>query len=115
MPAGASGFLAGRSSDMKRSSFFERRTKIVCTIGPATGSAALLSYAPQRWLELLVRWHYRYFKFTPTVFLQDRQKGHMEDSLCVQALLLQFLCASHSQWLCSLLVSAPNQMMDIPG
>jgi pyruvate kinase len=26
---------------MKRSSFFERRTKIVCTIGPATGSAAV--------------------------------------------------------------------------
>jgi pyruvate kinase len=27
---------------MKRSSFFERRTKIVCTIGPATGSAAVI-------------------------------------------------------------------------
>jgi len=27
---------------MKRSSFFERRTKIVCTIGPATASAAMI-------------------------------------------------------------------------
>lgn len=27
---------------MKRSSFFERRTKIVCTIGPASGSAAVI-------------------------------------------------------------------------
>jgi len=27
---------------MKRSRFFERRTKIVCTIGPATGSAAVI-------------------------------------------------------------------------
>jgi len=27
---------------MKRSKFFERRTKIVCTIGPATGSAAVI-------------------------------------------------------------------------
>jgi len=27
---------------MKRSNFFERRTKIVCTIGPATGSAAVI-------------------------------------------------------------------------
>jgi pyruvate kinase len=27
---------------MKRSGFFERRTKIVCTIGPATGSAAVI-------------------------------------------------------------------------
>jgi pyruvate kinase len=27
---------------MKRSSFFERRTKIVCTIGPATGSTAVI-------------------------------------------------------------------------
>ena len=29
-------------SDMKRSMFFERRTKIVCTIGPATSSAAVI-------------------------------------------------------------------------
>jgi pyruvate kinase len=28
--------------DMKRSGFFKRRTKIVCTIGPATGSAAVI-------------------------------------------------------------------------
>jgi len=27
---------------MKRSNFFEKRTKIVCTIGPATGSAAMI-------------------------------------------------------------------------
>jgi len=34
--------LAELGSDMKRSNFFERRTKIVCTIGPATGSAAVI-------------------------------------------------------------------------
>jgi pyruvate kinase len=34
--------LAERGSAMKRSSFFGRRTKIVCTIGPATGSAAVI-------------------------------------------------------------------------
>lgn len=34
--------LAELGGDMKRSNFFERRTKIVCTIGPATGSAAVI-------------------------------------------------------------------------
>jgi len=34
--------LAGLGGDMKRSNFFERRTKIVCTIGPATSSAAVI-------------------------------------------------------------------------
>jgi len=34
--------LAERGSDMKRSSFFGRRTKIVCTLGPATSSAAVM-------------------------------------------------------------------------
>jgi pyruvate kinase len=34
--------LERRSGDMKRSNFFGRRTKIVCTIGPASGSAAVI-------------------------------------------------------------------------
>jgi pyruvate kinase len=34
--------LAELGGDMKHSGFFERRTKIVCTIGPATGSAAVI-------------------------------------------------------------------------
>ncbi len=34
--------LAERGSDMKRSSFFGRRTKIVCTLGPATSSPAVM-------------------------------------------------------------------------
>jgi len=34
--------LAELGGDMKRSNFFERRTKIVCTIGPATGSVAVI-------------------------------------------------------------------------
>jgi hypothetical protein len=32
-----------RSINMKRFNLFERRTKIVCTIGPATGSAAVIA------------------------------------------------------------------------
>lgn len=34
--------LAKLSDDMKRASFFGRRTKIVCTIGPASGSAVVI-------------------------------------------------------------------------
>lgn len=34
--------VAARGGNIKRSSLFERRTKIVCTIGPATGSAAMI-------------------------------------------------------------------------
>jgi len=34
--------LAELGGDMKRSNLFERRTKIVCTIGPSTGSAAVI-------------------------------------------------------------------------
>jgi pyruvate kinase len=34
--------LAKLYDDMKRTSFFGRRTKIVCTIGPASGSAAVI-------------------------------------------------------------------------
>ena len=34
--------MAERSGDMKRSSFLGRRTKIVCTIGPASSSAAVM-------------------------------------------------------------------------
>jgi pyruvate kinase len=34
--------LAELGGDMKRSGFFGRRTKIVCTIGPASGSAAVI-------------------------------------------------------------------------
>jgi pyruvate kinase len=37
-----SGALAERGSDMKRPSFFGRRTKIVCTLGPATSSPAVM-------------------------------------------------------------------------
>jgi pyruvate kinase len=34
--------LAKPGDDIKRASFFERHTKIVCTIGPASGSAAVI-------------------------------------------------------------------------
>jgi hypothetical protein len=34
--------LVERGGDMKRTSFLGRRTKIVCTLGPATSAAAVI-------------------------------------------------------------------------